>query len=206
MNKLLAAVMMAVGGLMVAGCATVKYARTPVGKLEGRGALEWIAADKFIFRPDPADPLRFTRANGKGIIQPKLMYTDGGSIPRFFWGLRGYSPWGYGPAYLIHDWLFAAHHCGLPDYAPYTVDTAADVMSECMKTLMETNTNVLKNASLLYVMDIAVRTKTAKTFWDTGACSLPPAIYMTKPGPESPTAFMGTKPQWVQVYDFRAGK
>ena len=39
------------------------------------------------------------------------MYTDGGSIPKIAQVFKGLSPWGYAPAYMIHDWVFIAHHC-----------------------------------------------------------------------------------------------
>lgn len=39
------------------------------------------------------------------------MYTDGGSIPKVAQAIPGLSPWGYGPAYLVHDWAFELHHC-----------------------------------------------------------------------------------------------
>jgi hypothetical protein len=35
----------------------------------------------------------------------------------------------------------------------HTVLTAADVFSECMKTLMETNSDVIKSPFLLYAID-----------------------------------------------------
>ena len=44
-------------------------------------------------------------------IQPGLMYTDGGSIPKVAQVFKGLSPWGYAPAYMIHDWMFVARHC-----------------------------------------------------------------------------------------------
>nr|WP_249779640.1 DUF1353 domain-containing protein [Bradyrhizobium sediminis] len=34
------------------------------------------------------------------------MYTDGGSIPRIAQIFNGLSPWGFGPAYIVHDWIF----------------------------------------------------------------------------------------------------
>ncbi len=30
---------------------------------------------------------------------------------RVFWSVKGFSPWVYGPAYILHDWLFNEHRC-----------------------------------------------------------------------------------------------
>ena len=188
--------------LHLPGCAVArKYAQTPKGEIGGRLTLEWIGADKFIYRPDPAKPFYFKRANGE-VIQPRSVYTDGGSIPRPLWAFRAYSPWGFGAAYVAHNWLFAAHHCHYPEAKNHTVFTAADVLSECMKTLMETNPNVIKSPELLYTVDQAVRTKIAQNLWEKGECQKPP--------PELPQAKTFTQPleaptaqhRWVQTYDF----
>ena len=83
------------------------------GRFLGHFRLQWIGPDLFAYEPDPADPFRYVRMDRNGneieIIQPEAMTTDGGSIPRIAQGLPGYSPWEYGPAYLIHDWEFEAH-------------------------------------------------------------------------------------------------
>lgn len=166
-------------GLLVAlmpGCASMKYAKVPKGEVGGRLTIEWVGADKFIYRPDAQKPFYFKRANGER-IQPKAIYTDGGSIPRALWALRGYSPWGYGPAFIAHDWLFDAHHCHLPEAKDHTVFTAADVLAEVMKTLMEApNAQVIRSPSLLYTIDGAVRTPIAQKLWNEGKCEPPPEI------------------------------
>ncbi len=83
------------------------------GRFLGRFRLQWIGPNLFEYEPDPADPFRYERMDKDGnvieTIQPGTMTTDGGSIPRLAQGLPGYSPWEYGPAYLIHDWEFEAH-------------------------------------------------------------------------------------------------
>src|SRR5215470_9390632 len=111
------------------GCASLLYRRVAPGQLHGKLVDQWIDYDKFIFLPDKDKPLSFTRANGDQIT-PGMMYTDGGSIPRPLWVLRSYSPWGYAPAFIIHDWLFDSHHCGDSPFPKYTNDEAARVMAE----------------------------------------------------------------------------
>lgn len=136
----------------------------------------WISPDRFIYRPSADRPFYFKRANGE-VIKPRSIYTDGGSIPRPLWILRGYSPWAFGPAYVAHDWLFTAHHCGYPEANNHTVFTAADVLSECIKTLMEREPEArpyLRNPTLLYTIDKAVRSKIAQDLWNNGTCQKPP--------------------------------
>jgi hypothetical protein len=166
---------------LYSGCATWSYERLPKGEIEGQLTLIWVGPDQFIYRPDPERPFRFKRANGE-IIEPRSVYTDGGSIPRPLWILRGYSPWAFGPAYVAHDWLFTAHHCDYPEAKNHSVFTAADVLSECIKTLMESKPEMrqyMRNPSLLYTIDRAVRSKIAQDLWNNGACQKPPAALMS---------------------------
>ncbi len=163
---------------LLGGCAgTSKYASAPVGKFEGKVRLRWVGEDQFVFEPDPASPFKFIRANGD-VIQPQAMFTDGGSIPRILWALPGYSPWGCGAAFVIHDWLFVAKHCQqpigqVPANRVYDVNTAADTMSECIKTLMVTGL-VRDDPLILNSMDLAVRTQIARDAWEKGKCVRPP--------------------------------
>ncbi|MBW2365302.1 MAG: hypothetical protein JRF25_09615, partial [Deltaproteobacteria bacterium] len=84
----------------------------PVGEFISidRIRLRWVNEGWFEYLPDGDTPFAFKRNNGE-IITPEKMYTDGGSIPRAFWIMKGLSPWEYGPSYLIHDWEFDLHHC-----------------------------------------------------------------------------------------------
>ncbi|RNC82869.1 MAG: DUF1353 domain-containing protein [Phycisphaera sp.] len=105
------------------------------------------------------------------------MYTDGGSIPRVFWSIPGYSPWGYAPAYIIHDWIFSVHQCNQPslDYTnpdqqtTYDVFDAAQAMSEVLKTMREQDPNVEITKLVLFTIDRAVRTSRAQAAWN-GEC------------------------------------
>src|SRR5262245_3498982 len=121
--------------LAAGGCAGQLYKGLKPGKLEGKVIVEWMEPDEFLFTPSTEKPLRFTRSDGK-VIEPGVMYTDGGSIPRPLWVFRNYSPWGYGPAFVIHDWLFHQNQCKSGDWRSWDVDTAATVMAEAMKTMM----------------------------------------------------------------------
>ena len=167
----------AVAFVLCTSCSAINYDKIPVGELHGKLTLEWVGPDQFIYRPDAQHPFYFKRANGE-VIQPGSVFTDGGSIPRPLWVFRGYSPWGFGSAYVAHDWLFSAHHCGYPEAKNHTVFTAADVLSECIKTLMEqgkNKPNSLRNPSLLVTIDEAVRSKIAQDLWNNGKCTVPPA-------------------------------
>jgi hypothetical protein len=167
------------------GCASWHYAQTKQGELHGRLVVQWIEPDEFIFLPDTVRPLTFTRAN-QDAITPGRMYTDGGSIPRPFRVLRNYSPWGYAPAFIIHDWLFHMQHCQLPGYEKYDVDRAAWVMSEVMKTMMEQDEEVPTDKLALYAMFEAVRSPVAAKLWNQTkeeSCKEPPAVPEAAPLP-----------------------
>jgi hypothetical protein len=149
------------------------YESFQIGKLEGKLIVQWIEPDLFIFLPDNAKPLSFTRSTGEKIT-PGRMLTDGGSIPRPLWILRSYSPWGYAPAFIVHDWLFNMKHCELSGYDKYTYEDAASVLAEVMKTMMETK-KVEVDKLTLVSMYAAVSSFIAKDLWDNGKCTPPPA-------------------------------
>jgi hypothetical protein len=171
--------------LLLAG--TVSYGRPAdassyedfkVGQLTGKLIVQWWEPDKFIFIPDRNGPLTFKRSNGD-VIVPGRMFTDGGSIPRGLWIFRNYSPWGYAPAFVVHDWLFEMHHCKLPGDEKYNYQIAADVMAEVMKTMMETKL-VDKAPLTLDAMHAAVNSSIAEGYWDNGKCTPPPAGFADK--------------------------
>jgi Protein of unknown function (DUF1353) len=105
-------------------------------EISGALLIQWTAEDRFIFVPDPASPLRLRTSRNREIT-PGRMYTDGGSIPRVFWSVRGFSPWGYGPAYVVHDWLFHQHRCKL-DMPPNKLSMAEanEALDEAIGVLM----------------------------------------------------------------------
>lgn len=159
--------------LMLAGCnAHQLYKDTPTGQFEGVVEIRWLRPDRFLFVPNPADPLRFTTAGGQ-VLEPKAMYTDGGSIPRIFWSVPGYSPWGIGPAYIIHDWVFTAHHCNTAGYDQVHFKDSARIMGETIKTLMESHI-VPKSETVFFNVVEAVKSPIAERIWKKGECDLPP--------------------------------
>jgi hypothetical protein len=143
------------------------------GTLSGKLIVQWIEPDKFIFLPDKDVPLTFVRSNGDKIV-PGRMVTDGGSIPRPLWILRSYSPWGYAPAFIIHDWLFAMKQCRLDGYARYDHEQAATVLAEVMKTMMELK-KVETDRLTLLSMYAAVNSSIAEDLWNSGPCLPVPA-------------------------------
>lgn len=158
-----------------ASAATKDYDSFAVGKLEGKLLLQWVEPDKFLFIPDKSKPLKFTRHDG-AVIQPGRMLTDGGSIPRPLWILRSYSPWGFGPAFIVHDWLFEMKHCSLRGHEVLNHHLAADVMAEVMKTMMEIKRVEIDKATLMS-MHTAVDSSIAERRWAGGKCIPAPADF-----------------------------
>lgn len=151
------------------GCAQLHYNGLDRGELSGRLVVEWVGPDQFRFTPHPQDPLTFVRDNGDRIT-PGVMYTDGGSIPRPLWALKSYSPWGYAPAFIIHDWLFEMEHCQLPGHEDYDVQEAAVVMGEVLKTMREDRPLDGPSKLVIYTMQEAVSTRIAAHYWTNGEC------------------------------------
>lgn len=139
--------------LMAGGCGNVKYEDTQKGELNGSLFVMWVGEGddfygdgRFLFVPDPNDPLYF-RSKKDGLkVQPGMLYTDGGSIPRPVQMFKGFSPWGYGPAYIIHDWLFVLRHCetdgtpkpGQENLKGISFERSAELLGETIRTLVET--------------------------------------------------------------------
>lgn len=173
--------LLALGALFattLAGCASwITYGN---GALSGRVLVEWVAEDAFIYRPDP-DPkkrLSFTPSFMTTAIVPDLMYTDGGSIPRIFWSIPGLSPWGLGPAYIIHDWIFLVHRCGRdapPEVKAINFDQSAQILAEVGKSLVDAG---LIQHNKLEEIVWAIQTKYARDIWERPAtpeeCAIPP--------------------------------
>lgn len=109
---------------MLSACGVLNFGDlSDKGRFKGTVLVMWVEENntnsgdgKFVFVPSPGDPLKFIRgADAKNAtvrtIEPEMMYTDGGTIPRQIQLFKGFSPWGYAPAYMVHDWLFVARHC-----------------------------------------------------------------------------------------------
>ena len=158
--------------MTLGACASQPYRETVRGTFSGALDVRWVNNDYFLFLPNKEEPLTFVRSNGKP-IRPGPMYTDGGSIPRFLWGVKGYSPWGYAPAYIVHDWLFVAQHCGHEPDNKHTFEDSVAVMAESLKALMETNTE-FRNYFVFDSVVAAVGSPIARRLWDKGSCKKPP--------------------------------
>jgi hypothetical protein len=163
--------------------ADLYYGKLATGKFSGLPTVRWNGMDQFVYLPDMDTPFSFTTSNGR-TITPASMETDGGSIPRILHGLSKFSPWGYAPGYMIHDWLFVAHKCDTEPDNTFTFAESATILAECLKTLMEVGfTNhqgelvkLPKAEDTLYVIYKAVKSPIAKKLWDdpnTVDCRIP---------------------------------
>ncbi|MFN3281943.1 MAG: hypothetical protein ACK40I_09810 [Tabrizicola sp.] len=138
--------------LALVACANVNYATIEKGEFSGEVAVVWLRGTgslgdgTFIYVPTPNRPLTFTRPNGETAgktITPPMMYTDGGSVPGLARAFRGFTPWNYGPAYVVHDWVFMARQClnaGRTDpvyqaLEDLTFQDSAEIIAESIKAL-----------------------------------------------------------------------
>lgn len=110
---------------LTSSCSIVDYSGIDKGTFRGSAIVVWAGPGnennsgdgKFLYVPVAGRELEFTRparpnpSGRSGTIRPEAFYTDGGSIPRSLQALTGFNAWGYGPAYVIHDWLFIAKKC-----------------------------------------------------------------------------------------------
>ncbi len=197
----------------LAACAGKPYADDRAGRFAGRLQVVWVSQGNqdagdgnFLYVPSGGRPLVFKRpagVDGPAEIQPGLLFTDGGSIPKLLQIFGPLSPWGYGPAYVIHDWLFVVHHCfvdGTP--RPGTVDLSfpqsVDILGEAIRTLQTDHyAKVDEGAGVAVVAAVGAPITRAK--WDRrGACPPPPtqeqvrAVLRVLPGitPEQARALM----------------
>ncbi|WP_271588451.1 DUF1353 domain-containing protein [Bradyrhizobium sp. CCBAU 53415] len=171
----------------LAGC--VGWIRYGDGILKGRVVVQWTREDKFIYLKT-GNPLSFQPSFLNTPIVPETMYTDGGSIPRIFWSIPGLSPWGLGPAYVIHDWLFEVHRChrpAPPEVAAITFEQSAQVLAEVGKSLVEAG---LVDNNKLDEIVWAIQTRYARNIWDSapapGECAIP---ILTKARPRTVVDF-----------------
>jgi len=157
--------------LAAPACAPQVYSNTKPATFSGAIDVRWIGKDRFLFMPNKDDPFFMVRPDGR-LVRPGLMYTDGGSIPQFLWGVDGFSPWGYGPAHIVHDWVFDAKHCGVPPENVYTFEDSVAVMAEGLKALMEGSPE-MKNYFAFDAIVTAVASPIARRLWDEGQCRQP---------------------------------
>ncbi len=167
-----------VSAVIGSSCASRKiYDATQTGRFDGALNLKWVAPDKFVFVPDPDQPFTFTRANGE-IIQPKAMYTDGGSLPRLLQADPRFSPMRYAPAYIIHDWLHLTHNRNaLANGDAGDIKLSATILAEGIKTLMEDDNSIVRKPFVFNIIYQSMKTPFAEyaahiTPWHS---DLPPA-------------------------------
>jgi Protein of unknown function (DUF1353) len=176
--------------MALASCGTYDRSESNVGRFSGSVYLLWIGEGggsgdgKFVFFPAPGNELTFTRLDAQGkklptraVIVPEMMYTDGGSIPRLAQVFNGFNPWGYAPAYMIHDWIFIAHHCNrLGTASPaemamdgMTFEESAYVLGDAIETLVAqkkvSRKDVAENA-----IPSAVAGPVSRELWRNGSC------------------------------------
>lgn len=142
--------------LALGSCTFIDYNTAPVGRFSGAALVVWTGAGdqsilgdgEFLYVPYPGRELVFHRASnsgaspGNGTIAPEPFYTDGGSVPRFVQGLPGFNAWAFGPAYIVHDWVFVVRRCINDDNDAYkdhpvknmTFRESAELMAESIKT------------------------------------------------------------------------
>ena len=173
---------------VMSGCASVDFRDVPAGTFTGNVFVMWVGEGnasgdgRFLFVPDPRSPLTFRRKDISGpgaVIQPGIMYTDGGSIPRIAQIFNGLSPWGYAPAYIVHDWLFLAHHCLTdgdvdPRFQPVAsvdFDVSARILAEAIHALVASR-RVKPNDIAGQAITSGVDSIVARQLWDQrGACA-----------------------------------
>lgn len=148
------------------GCTAIALPDPGSTELKGTVLVEWNREDAFIYRAT-SDPVSFRPSFLAEPIVPESMYTDGGSVPRVFWSVAGLSPWGLGPAYILHDWIFEVHRCANRD-APaavknLTFEQSAQVLAEVGQALVGAG---LIDHDLLPAIVWAVRTRYARSLWD----------------------------------------
>ncbi len=177
--------------VVVSSCASRKiYDSIETGRFDGSLNLKWIAPDKFVFLPDPDQPFTFTRANGE-VIQPEAMYTDGGSLPVFLRSNPGFSPMGYAPAYIIHDWLHRTHTRNAREYGnPGDIKLSAMILAEGIKTLMEEDNSIHRKPLVFNTIYQAMKTPFAEyaAYISTWHEDLPPPREVAAMGSEFYTA------------------
>lgn len=102
-----------------------------MGQFRGSYCLQPIGPRLFNYLPNDADPFTYVCNDGM-VIQPQTMQTDGATIPWPVRGLPGYDPWDWPAGAIIHDWLYEAHHRGLPSV---TFTRANRILGEILRDL-----------------------------------------------------------------------
>jgi hypothetical protein len=151
----------------LAACtSTIAYEDVRPGLFSGHVVVEWVQQDYFVYRQQRSRPFSFTPSFMRTAIVPEDMYTDGGSVPQVFWNIPGLSPWALGPAYIIHDWLFAVHRCNRPappEVRQINFEQSALILAEIAKGLAAEG---LLRDNLIPQVVWAIQTRYARDLWD----------------------------------------
>jgi len=166
---------------VVSACGRVDYEAAPVGRFSGSLFVMWVdeggplGDGSFVYVPSPNARLTFKRGGALPFdtIRPEMMYTDGGSIPKVAQLFEGFSPWGYAPAYMVHDWLYVARHCNLDGTATaeeqrmngMDFQTSADIIAEAIKTLVASD-RISKNDVAPRVISSVVAGPVSREIWE----------------------------------------
>ncbi len=159
------------------------YARVGIGRFQGLPQLTWNGLfvkenrPRFLYVPSTENAFRFFSPSLERWITPGAMDTDGGSTPLFVRVFSQMSPWYYGAAAIIHDWIFAAHRCGHPPDDRLSFQQAAMIAAEATKTLMEVGIRDLDrhlqkyriDKALVYLVYKANTSPKARRIWDQDA-------------------------------------
>jgi len=166
----------------------VDFDGTRAGEFDGAVSVYWVeqnagssgSGGRFVYVPVPGFELKFIRPKGEtpAVIAPGVMYTDGGSIPRVAQIFNGFSPWSYGPVYIVHDWLFAARRCvNDPDATPEQLKTremefqeTVDIFVETLKTLQRDRRIVAQDFSQETVASVIAGPISRNLWARTDAC------------------------------------
>lgn len=170
---------------LIAACGAISYDSVGAGRFKGTVVVAWVddgseslGDGRFVYIP--TDFTFDTRlSNGNPItLTPGMIYTDGGSIPKAAQLFRGFSPWGYAPAYIVHDWLFVARRCVLDNQATSNEMIVKDlefedsswIIASAIKTLISTK-RVRPNDVAPRVITGAVGSPVTAARWNaTGEC------------------------------------
>jgi Protein of unknown function (DUF1353) len=170
--------------LLAGGCVALTPRQPAIsgGELSGQLALAWDDGYTFVAYPVKGKELTYKFPKGHrlegalGEIRPKLMYTDGGSIPRTFWSFDGLSPWEYGPAFILHDWVFLRHYCDGQKY-PVTLEEANDILLDAMilldKQVAKRHGRRPHNKEDVRTLIDAAVTRFSANAWNNGKCLEP---------------------------------
>jgi hypothetical protein len=176
--------------LFAAGCGPSRYVEAAADStLEGELLVMWLddggeaenREGRFVYVPSPANPLRLERQDeAYPVIEPTRMQTDGGSIPEVAQVFRGFAPWSYAPAYVMHDYLFQARACareGKSEVAPLKgienmkFETSGDILVETIKAL-KAQGRVSDDDLAPFAISSAVNGAVSRSKWEGGrACT-----------------------------------